>query len=120
VSLLQKHFGCSIRSRYIGLAHTFEYYRGEDYPTWSFTVMHMPRGMYTVVLIRDWREVYTLEYRDLLLDARPTPYRRPAALEEIPGDVLREVERALCAIHRSSVEDRVRSLSDDARKEVDR
>ena len=120
MSLLQKHFGCPIKSRFIGMAYAFEFYRGEDHPTWSFTVMCMPRGVYTVVLLRNWREVMTLQYRDFLLDSRPTIYRRPARIEDIPADVLSEVERALCAIKRSSTEGRVESLSDDVRQEVDR
>jgi len=96
--------------RYIGTAHSFEYLSGGGCEppggvTWSFTIMRMSKGSYTVVLIRDWREVFTLEYRDLLLDARPQPYRNDCAgkIDGIPGDVLSEVEKALCAVERGGL-----------------
>lgn len=95
------------QQRYIGTAHAFEYLSGDSrddrtWVTWSFTVMRMSYGDYTVVLIRDFREVFTLKYRDLLLDSKPSVYRpgSGAKLGDIPEDVLREVEKALCAVSR--------------------
>jgi len=96
--------------RYIGTAHSFEYLSGDSredrtWITWSFTIMRAARGAYTVVLIRDWREVFALKYADLLLDSKPSPYRPQSRkkLNDIPEDVLHEVEKALCAVERAGL-----------------